>query len=73
MVFLYLTLMEYHNLAIIMSEEIEYLWEVSSTLLQKLKLIHALVWLGTLFFLKSFMWNKFEMSLYHMNYIVLIV
>ena len=50
MVFLYLTLMEYHNLAIIMSEEIEYLWEVSPTLLQKLKLIHALVWLGTLFF-----------------------
>ena len=41
MVFLYLTLMEYYNLAIIMSEEIEYLWEVSSTLLQKLRLIHA--------------------------------
>ena len=43
MVFLYLTLMEYHNLAIIMIEEIEYLWEVSCTLLQRFKLIHASV------------------------------
>ena len=54
MVFLYLTLMKYHNLSIIMSEEIEYLWEVSSTLLQRLKLIHAPVWLETLLFLAYF-------------------
>ena len=48
MVFLYLTLMEYHNLAIIMIEEIEYLWEVSSTLFQRFILIHACVWLETM-------------------------